>query len=64
MEKSKILLDEMKKEQLESINGGNYGASILWGEFLSAVNPWGSCSWPGGFYSKPTSGSGSTCTSH
>lgn len=63
MRESNLLLNEIKEEQLETINGGDYGSSLIWNEIIS-LNPWGSCSWPGGFYSNPTPGSGSTCTNH
>ncbi|EHK2348852.1 hypothetical protein KCL53_001979 [Clostridium perfringens] len=63
MKKSKKLLKELNIENLTSVNGGNYGASLIWNEIVSALNPWGSCAWPGGFYSKPTPPPSFTCTS-
>lgn len=63
MDESKILLEEIKKEQLELINGGYVkGISIIWGEIASLL--FGSCSWPDGFYSKPMSNTGHMCTQH
>lgn len=63
MEKSKELLGKTLTDlEAKEIKGGSraYGLSQIWGGIMDAVT--GGCSWPGGFYGKPSSGGGGTCT--